>query len=695
MCKRMILCLFQLSFVFFFCCPGLAESEKTEDPVQLDTITVTAEKRSQNIQDVPISISAFDEYQIEDNDIHEVLDVINLVPNLSFSSQNQGVMYMSCRGITTTMINRRNPFVMFVDGVPYDNIIGYNADFNNAERVEVLRGPQGTLYGKNAMAGVMNVVTKAPSNEVEGRVSLDLSEFETYNVTASVSGPILKDKLFLGISASDYQTRGYMANEDPHEDYYDDEDIFKARGRLRWVPFDNLEINLYSGKDVRSLGDAPMIGSKTIQYHEKKNPDDYMDVDSFDNALHVDFTTEAFKVTSVSTHKKLSADYVVDYSYGSNSVTHAKADTENTVISQEFRLQSIDRPGAISWTVGLYVQNEEETDHEMSMQYLPTPMISYNRKANWPTTTEADTAAVFSQVTLPFWRRFNLTAGIRYEYVQKEMKYKSETINLDAGTIVKTVAYNVEDDWDAWTPKVALDYRIDENVLLYAGVSQGYLAGGFNNTIDDPESCKFDAQTNTNFEIGSKTNWLDNRLSCNLALFYMEIDDMQVSEYPNAYLMVASNAGKAHSYGLELETQYRPVKELTLYGALGIICGEYDEYMGYGGVDYSGNDLKNTPKYTINLGGQYRHSCGFYAGLDVMGYGKTYFNEDNGEDSERDAFAVVDAKIGLELNRWDVYVYAKNLFDKEYFSSIFTSGIRDSYMVGTPRTIGVNLTMHF
>lgn len=190
--KKMILCLLQLTFVLFVCGPGLAESEKTEDPVQLDTITVTAEKRSQNIQDVPISISAFDEYQIQDNDIHEVSDIINLVPNLSFSSQNQGVTYMSCRGISTNMLNRRNPFVMFVDGVPYDNIIGYNADFNNAERVEVLRGPQGTLYGKNAMAGIMNVVTKPPSNEVEGRVSLDLAEFETYNLTASVSGPILK-----------------------------------------------------------------------------------------------------------------------------------------------------------------------------------------------------------------------------------------------------------------------------------------------------------------------------------------------------------------------------------------------------------------------------------------------------------------------------------------------------------------------
>jgi iron complex outermembrane receptor protein len=698
MSKKFTLLILVLSFSLIFCCNVFAESDETDDQddtLQLEKMTVTAEKRSQNIQDIPVSVSSFNEYKIRDHDVKEVSDVFNLVPNLSFSSQNQGVTYVSSRGISPNMINRRNPFVMFVDGVPYSNIIGYNADFNNVERVEVLRGPQGTLYGKNAMAGVMNVITKSPSNETEGRVSFDLSESETYFLQASVNGPILKDRLFMGISSSDYQTRGYMENDHPDEDYYDHRDIFKIRGRLRWVLSDLLEINLHSGKDVRTGGDGPMIGSPDIQYHEYKNPDDHVDVDNFDNALSAVFKEDKFQVSSITTYKKLTEDYDVDYSYGSSSVTHGRMDSEINTFSQEIRIQSRDEPRAFSWICGLYYETNEEQDQEMSMQYLPTPMMNFNRQTNWPTTTKGDTAAVFAQTTLPFWERFNLTAGLRYEYVEKEMDYHRETTNLDSGQVISTTDYTVEDDWNALTPKVSLDYRASDNLLFYGSFSQGYLAGGFNNTIDDPEGSKYDAQTNTSYELGTKTNWQNNRLSCNLSLFYMDIDDMQVTEYPNAYLMVASNAGKAHSYGAEIEAKYKPLRELTLFGAFGIIRGEYDEYMGYGGVDYSGNELKSTPQYSLNLGGQYRHSSGFYFGLDVAGYGKTYFNEDNGDTSERDPYTTVNAKAGMELTNWDFYVYAKNLFDEEYFSSIFTSGIRNSYMVGEPQRFGVNVVMRF
>ena len=223
----------------------------------------------------------------------------------------------------------------------------------------------------------------------------------------------------------------------------------------------------------------------------------------------------------------------------------------------------------------------------------------------------------------------------------------------------------------------------EEMFMTYVSLSQGYLAGGFNNTIDDPSAATYDPQTSTSYEWGAKTKWLDNRLTCNFALFYMDIEDMQVTEYPSAYVMAASNAGKAHSYGGELELKYRPVQGLVLNTALGLTQGEYDEYMGYGGVDYAGNKLKNTPEYSINVGVQYRHPCGFYSGLDVQGYGKTYFNESNKEASVRDSYAVVNLKLGMEVHHWDFYLYAKNLFDEEYFSSIFTSTIRNSYMVGS------------
>ncbi len=673
---------------------GLAQS-LTEHAEIIDEVLVTAEKRKQALKEVPVSVTVINDLEIQDRDVRDVRDLFNLIPNLSVSSQNQNVTYVGCRGVSPNMLNRRNPFVMYVDGVPFNNIAGYTADFTNVESIEVLRGPQGTLYGKNAMGGVMNITTKAPSNDLDGRVSLDISEYETYFLKAAVSGPIKKDTLFFGLWASEYQTRGYMENDHPDQDYYDDRDILNIRGRLRWVPSEQLEINLFSGKEVRQGGDGPMIGDSQIRFHEYKNPDDNVDADNFNNALHARFHTKKFDIVSTTTYKKATEDYDVDYSYGSRSVTHGILDYENTTFSQELRLQSPDEQGGIAWIAGGYFEYDQDKDNEMSMQYLPSVMMNFNRKTDWPCTTTGKTTAVFAQASVPFFNAFKFTIGARYETVNKEMDYYRTTTNLDTGTVISTADYTIEDDWDSFTPKAALDYRISDNIMTYVSVSRGYLSGGFNNTIDDPDATAYDPQTSTSYEWGAKTTWLNNRLACNLSLFYMDIKDMQVTEYPSAYVMVASNAGKAHSYGGELEVKFRPLPGLVLYTGLGLIQGEYDEYMGYGGEDYAGNKLKNTPEYSINAGVQYRHSSGVYTGIDVQGYGKTYFNESNGDTSLRDPYAVVNLKLGMELSHWDFYVYAKNLFDEEYFSSIFTSTIRNSYMVGSPRTIGANIVFRF
>ncbi|WP_321413845.1 TonB-dependent receptor [uncultured Desulfobacter sp.] len=680
--------------VFSMARPGLAQIPKEASQI-IDDVVVTAEKRKQMLKEVPVSITVIDDLEIQDRNVRDVKDIFNLVPNLSVSSQNQNVTYVGCRGVSPSMINRRNPFVMYVDGVPFSKISGYSADFTNVESVELLRGPQGTLYGKNAMGGVMNITTKAPSNDLEGRVSLDISEYETYLFNANVSGPIKKNTLFFGLWASEYQTRGYMENDHPDQDYYDDRNILNVRGRLRWVPSEQLEINLLSGKEIRQGGDGPMIGDSQIRFHEYKNPDDYVDADSFDNALHARFHAKKFDIVSTTTYRNATEDYDVDYSYGSSSVSHGILDYENTTFSHELRLQSPDDRDGIAWIAGGYFEYDQDKDNEMSMQYLPTAMMNFNRKTDWPCTTTGKTAAVFAQTSIPFFNAFKFTIGARYEIVNKEMNYHRTTTNLDTNTVVSSAAYTIEDDWDSFTPKASLDYRISDNIMTYVSVSQGYLAGGFNNTIDDPDATTYDPQTSTSYEWGAKTSWLNNRLSCNLSIFYMDIKDMQVTEYPSAYVMVASNAGKAHSYGGELEVKFRPVTGLILSTGLGLVQGEYDEYMGYGGEAYAGNKLKNTPEYSINAAIQYRHPSGIYTGLDVQGYGKTYFNESNQDNSVRDPYAVVNLKLGLELSHWDFYVYAKNLFDEEYYTSIFTSSIRNSYMVGSPRTIGANIVFRF
>ncbi|MCP4116932.1 MAG: TonB-dependent receptor [Desulfobacteraceae bacterium] len=667
--------------------------------LRLESVIVTADKREQNIQEVPASISSFSEMDIDDADVKEVPRIIDRVPNLSLSSQNQGVTYVNSRGLSPSMLNRKNPFVLYMDGVPSSDITCFNADFNNVERVEVLRGPQGTLYGKNAMGGVLNVITKAPSNEVSGKIGMEIGENETYGIKGFINSPLKRDKLFLGLSGSHFQTRGFMKNDDPEEEYYDDRDIYKIRGKLRWLPSDRLEVVFSSGADVRKGGDGPMIGTSELTYHALKNPTDRVNTDAYDTALRMHCRLDAFDIYSISTLARTSEDYYVDYSYGSTRALHGIVDSDTTNFSQEFRIHSPDTREGLSWIGGIYYEYFKKDDNELAMEYNTSPMLGYNYKSNWPTRSDSNTVAVFGQTTFPLIGKLNLTFGLRYEKVFKEMEYKRLTTRLDNGAPVPPMpgvpsraAYSIDSDWDALTPKVVLDYRFNSNLMTYASVAQGYLEGGFNNCIDDPSKTKFDEQTSINYEVGVKSSWLDNRFICNAAVFYMDIDDMQVGEYPAMGVFVASNAGKAHSCGVEIETRFRPVKGFDLYGSFGLIRGEYDEYMGFGNTDYAGNKLKATPEYTINVGAQYRHRTGVFARADVFGYGETWFNESNSDESRQGSYGIVNAKVGYETEHWDCYLYGDNLFDKEYFDSIFTSMIRNSYMVGEPRKIGVNIS---
>jgi iron complex outermembrane receptor protein len=678
--------------------PVLGQEKKS---VQLDAITVTADKREENIQEVPAAISAFTEIDLEDAGITSVQDVISMVPNMTLSTM-EGVKKVNFRGIGYSMFTGKNPVVIYVDGIPVDQGAFYDADLNNVERVEVLRGPQGTLYGKNAIGGIINVISKKPGNTVQGKIMTEFAENDTYGIKGFVNGPIVKDKLFFGLSGAHRETRGFLKNDHPGQDYFDDEEAFKAKTLLRWLPSDRLEINLHGGMNRTRNGGRAYISSKEIRDHEYRDPGDKFESTTFSSALDISYATNGANFKSISTFSDAEVQLVNDWRGKHPSSNKAIGDNDYTTFTQEFRIQSPDKESRIKWLGGLYYSMDNGKSHDNSVTYNSKdwPGFGYFLKDNWPSDTEERTMSAFGQVTLPVTSRLDFTAGLRYERIDKELDYRHKMSNPDTGAEVPVnpfsntplpMAYTEEGDWDALLPKGVLSLTLNSNAMVYMGASQGYLAGGLNAFNDDRDNIKFDEQTSLNYEIGTKTSWFDNKLICNATLYYIDIKDMHVWNSPSAGIYIASNAAEAHSRGIELEVKARPVNGLDITAALGINDAEFDDYTNMYGTDCSGKTPQNSPEHTFHLAVQYRHNTGLFARADMLSYGKTYYDDINSV--SQDAHEIYNAKIGYEGSNWDLYLYCKNLFDKEYFEYMYEA--IGQYTVAEPRTVGITASLRF
>jgi len=683
------------------------EREKAQREYNLETVTVTAEKREENVQEVPTPITALTEIMIEDADVQDVGDIVEFVPNMSFrTSYMEGTSETNFRGIHLSQFTEKNPVVIFIDGIPQDGLANYDTNIINVERIEVLRGPQGTMYGKNAIGGVINIISKEPGNQFESRITAEAAENESYRASFFTNGPIITDKFFFGLAGSYQETDGFMQNDNPAGDNLDEGEEARLKSRFKWTPTDRLAINLHTGLFQTRYGSGVGINAaEGVKYHEYKNPDDKTDSDRFDNALNIAYQGSGFGFDAITTFSHGTIDLRQDQSFANVNrlMPVSLRDTQTDSFSQEFRIKSPDKNEGMEWIGGLYYSQENSEWDMMGQSYNTASMFGYNILYNWPNDTTDQTMAAFGQVAFPLPGRLKLTTGLRYERVDKEVDYRYEVTRTDTNEILPadpfqpgnptSVTYNIDDTWDVWLPKGALSWTVNNNVMLYTSVAKGYLAGGFNWCENVKEQAKFDEQSSIDYELGAKISWFDNRLIFNANLFYMDIKDMHVYYTPDSVTFITSNAAEAHSQGVEIELQARPLPGLDVISSFGLIDAEYDEYTNTAGIDCSGKALEGAPEYTLYLAVQYRHDSGFFSRISMQGYGEYYFEEYNS--LRQKAFELYNAKIGYESSLWEVYLYGENLFDKEYFSFGRVNASGTIANVGSPRTFGVIASLRF
>ncbi len=653
--------------------------------VTLGAITVTAQKQEENVQNVPISISTFNEMDIEDRNIDSMSTLGDFVPNLMiFNNGIPGMNIPVMRGLSAFVESFKVSTGLYVDDVPLLNAIGFENGMLDIERIEVLRGPQGTLYGKGAEAGAINIISRQPDNDFQGAItgqagqwlSSESGEKKRASLMLRLSGPILKDRLYYSLAGKIDYGDGFIKNSLTGE-AVDDKKHWLGNARLRWTPTERLDVSLnISSLDyndgANKLSLAP-LGANVFQVAEP----DYRQVASNMNgenwsedlsaSLKISYAlNDSLLFSSITTNRTYQFNMATDFDYSPQTIFHTRRTDDYTKLSQELRVNYAGE--GLKWLVGMYYEKEDND--------IYIDMTSMSHFIN-DRTLQGETYAIFGNLTFSLTEKLGVNLGLRYERDDQEFE-------------LTTTGQRHDDSWDALTPKLALNYNITPNITTFASVSKGYRSGGYSGLESDPAYFTYGQEDLWAYEIGTKMVFFNKRLHVNGSAYYMDINDMQVEEKTTPQRSHTTNAAEATSKGFELEMTAQVTSAFSTHFSFGYNNTEFDRFSDVAG-DYRGNKNPWSPDYTFSVGGQYRHPSGLYLRADIVGYGKVYFDQAN--QYSREPYEIVNAKIGYEGKHIDAYLYAKNLFDEDYSARGAFGGFYTIY--SDPGEFGMQLTYRF
>ena len=627
-----------------------------EETYKLDPVLVTAEKRTENVQDVPVSVTAISEQQIKDSGIRSIQDVARQVPNLFIANWGfRGNSYAFIRGIGA--VNNDPAIGFYVDDVNYMDSRVFDTNLFDIERIEVLRGPQGTLYGRNSLGGVVNIVTKKPDNEFHYGLEQTVGNENLYETTLYMRAPLIKDKLFFGVSGTSEQMDGYNTND------FLDKKVDRRRGlngrmQLRWMPTDKLDVTANVDGEKVNDGVFPLTDMDQADknpHHVSYNYEGRDKRDTLGSSLRVAYDAPWFKVTSITAYRGYNDVTRNDQDFTPYDLITAREDIKDRQFTQEFRFASPEGSRPPKWLGGLYLYKKHQ-DHTLDLNYGQgaadmgmVPMAMTNAADS---DIKTYGYAVFGQATYTLFDKLDLTAGLRYEYEKNKLDYASDY------DVQRGVAYKPEYSW--------------------------------------------------NYEVGFKSSWFNNRVNFNTSLFYIDLSDQQVTQVLPTANTVIRNAGKSRSMGFEVEASALITEGLLFEGSFGYTDAKYRRYSDkVSGMDYAGNRTPLAPEYTYNLALQYslpllesfdffhkEDSLTWITRAELQGVGKFYWNDAN--TLKQDPYELVNLRTGLETDNYSITFWAKNVFDKKYNCVAFAfSGSSALAQVGAPRSFGVTFRADF
>lgn len=699
----------------------------------MEEIIVTAQKRAVNIQEVPISITAFSGDFLEERGIQRIAEVAQITPNFNIAGSAQAANNrIQIRGMGAAGNNAIESSVgVFIDGVYYPrpgSVIGLLMDINS---FEVLRGPQGTLFGRNTVAGAMNITTRNPSQETEGLIEVGAGDYGLYEVGGSFNGA-LSDSV-AGRLAFKYADRdGYYDNTYDGEEFGARDDLV-IRGKLLFdlneqlsmlVTADYAEINAEAiGPEVLNSTSTPAFEARTTalygsspvtkdSYDWKVHQSQEQEYEDEQQGLSVDINYEfanGLTLRSITAVREWEATDTNSDVMLTAEVMPGIIDYDNKTLSQEFHLMS---PGGetVDWMAGLYYY-EEDYDIDLSRdmgEAFCVPTIAAVAGAGFGAfclsgvqegatattfTQELESIAVFGQATWNINDAWNTTVGLRWTDDQKEGDYTNVLYNPAAslfGANEEVLGMKRDDSKTTWFGNV--NWHVTDDIMLFATASTGYKSGGFNSqsggrTPLGEERRIFAPEETTNYELGVKSTLLNGAMTANATLFRMDVDDFQDRAFDGLSFIVL-NAGEVRQQGVEADINWAPIEPLRIVVGVGYLDSEYLEFEGApplpggGPQDLKGERRTYSPEWQTSLSADWTQSFangmewfvgGSWSWVDEQNVGAS---SNNNPQSLQDSYSIVNARAGLRSasGKWDVTLFGNNLTEEDVCQTIFDQG---------------------
>lgn len=692
----------------------------------LEEVIVTAQRRDERSQDVPIAITAISGEQLGQGDVQQLRDIAKLTPGLRFDNTG-AVSQPTIRGIGSAVAvsGSTSNVGIYLDGFAITSPFTSDFDLVNVESVQVLKGPQGTLFGRNSTGGAILVTTSEPDTEFGGKAEASYESYNTQRYGAYVTGG-LSDNLALDLGLLFRKSDGFLDNIASGSDEDGEYESYTVRLGAKWETDSNSVLLRYIHddrddrriiaanafeEDGRTFATADLFlpGSAASDPGDVSN--DYPPVflaesDTVQLTWRRAFDSTQF--TSYTQYRREKAENRMDFDFSSLTLFHFNFDVDDEVFTQEFLLSSTD-DGDLQWTTGLYYFLD---DNEYKNNASQTPLTNGEFVANGGSGTKTQAVAVFADLTYELTEDLFLTGGLRYSYDKVDDAY-FDTVDLN-GVFTRNSVESY-DDTQA-TPRVVLRYTPTDMSSLYASYNQGYKAGIINvggGTLTglgvDPE--KVDA-----YEVGYKFS--GDTVFFDAALYYYDYTDLQVAYYDGPRSII-ENAGGSRIYGLDVQGRIALSESLSINVGAAYLDAEYEEFdrsqvwnqcldpvacgpaFGIflsGTEDASGNQMQRSPEFTATLGLLY--STGLAGGrLDLSGtyYYSSDFYFDSSELYRQDAYDLLSlrAQWTNPTGLYSIAVYGDNVTDSEYRSQVFGQAYGGLSMWGTPATAGVALSVNF
>ena len=663
------------------------------DEITLDPIVVGADFREKKLSQTSNAVTVIGEDKIYDKASQPLIEVLSATPNVNFSAGASKAKYIQIRGIgeRSQFETPVNPSVgLMIDGIDFSSLT-LGATLFDVQQIEVLRGPQGTTFGANGMAGVVTVQSNEPTKELAGHIEATLGNYNTRALGAAIGGRLIEDTLLGRFSIYKNSSDGFMENSFLNREDTNNIDELTAKAQLRWFASDKhtIDLNLIHA-DIDNGYDAFTLDN-SLNSHSDQVGEDTQKTNAM--ALKSTYAFDTMTLISKFSYSKsdMSYSYDEDWSYvGEFDAAlwpYMGFDEYNREVKQtdiDIRLMSNKNgrifAGTTEWIVGAYAKSFDE---KLERNH-PT---DYAAELNFDSRYKSKSVALYTQLDTHLNDKLTLVSGLRVE--KWEVEY-SDSHNV-----------NVDNDEVMVGGKLGFNYQYNDTLLYYTTLSKGYKPGGVNAgaTLSN-EDKTFETETLWNLEAGVNSSHFNNTLKSRLNLFYGKRKDMQVKLYEedtHSFTDYLSNASEGSYYGVESQLDYYANDSLHLYSSVGLLKAEFDEYT----EALNGRAPAQSPKYQYNIGLNYQFAEAWTFKTNLEGKGSYYFS--NTHDQKSEAYKLVNASLEYSNGTFSASLWAKNITDEAYgvrgffFSNDPSTGYAPALYTqkGTPQTLGLTMSYDF